>query len=111
MLAADPGWLEGHAYRVQLVCTAGEVKRITESFDRALRLRPRDVFLWRELIISLIRALRYRDALETIARARAAAGPHPTFDANEAICVDEIGDHGHAQQPARRRPEREAPGR
>jgi len=98
MLAADPGWLEGHAYRVQLVCTAGETKRLTESFDRALRLRPRDVFLWRELIISLIRALRYGDALEAIARARAAAGAHPTFDANEAICIDELGDHALAEQ-------------
>lgn len=98
MLAADPGWLEGHAYRVQLVCTAGETRRITESFDRALRLRPRDVFLWRELIISLIRALRYRDALEMIGRARAAAGPHPTFDANEAVCVDELGDHAQAER-------------
>ena len=97
MLAADPGWLEGHAYRVQLVCTAGETKRITESFDRALRLRPRDVFLWRELIISLIRALRFGDALEAIARARAAAGAHPTFDANEAICIDELGDHARAE--------------
>jgi tetratricopeptide (TPR) repeat protein len=98
MLAADPGWLEGHAYRVQLVCTAGETGRITESFDRALRLLPRDVFLWRELVISLIRALRYRDALEAIARARASAGPHPTFDANEAICADELGEHERARQ-------------
>jgi tetratricopeptide (TPR) repeat protein len=97
MLAADPGWIEGHAYRAQLVCTAGETGRIRDSFDRALRLRPRDVFLWRELIISLIRALRYGDALEAIARARAAAGPHPTFDANEAICIDELGDHEQAE--------------
>ena len=57
------------------------------------RRRPRDVFLWRELIITLIRAVRFEDALAAIARARAAAGPHPTFDANEAVCVDELGDH------------------
>jgi tetratricopeptide (TPR) repeat protein len=98
MLAADPGWIEGHAYRVQLVCTAGETKRIGESFERALAANPRDTFLWRELIISLIRALRYDDALAAIGRARAAAGPHATFNANEAICVDELGDHARAEQ-------------
>jgi tetratricopeptide (TPR) repeat protein len=98
MLAGDPGWIEGHAYRAQLVSTAGEIGRIAASFERALAATPRDVFLWRELIISLIRASRFDDALAAIARARAVAGPHPTFDANEAICVDELGDHVRAER-------------
>ena len=98
MLAGDPGWLEGHAYRAQLVCTAGALERVTESFERALAVRPRDVFLWRELVITLLRTLRFDDALAAIARARAAAGRHPTFDANEAICIDELGDHARAEE-------------
>jgi tetratricopeptide (TPR) repeat protein len=98
MLAGDPGWIEGHAYRAQLACTAGEVGQIAASFERALAATPRDVLLWRELIISLMRAVRFEDALATIERARAAAGPHPTFDANEAVCVDELGDHVRAER-------------
>ena len=98
MLAGDPGWIEGHAYRVQLACTAGEAGRITASFERALATRPRDVYLWRELIISLLRVLRFDDALAAIARGRAAAGPHPIFDANEAVCLDELGDHERAER-------------
>jgi tetratricopeptide (TPR) repeat protein len=98
MLAGDPGWLEGHAYLVVLACTAGDPGRIDGSYERALAARPRDVFLWRELIISLIRLLRYQDALAMIAQARVAAGPHPTFDANEAICADELGDHARAER-------------
>ena len=98
MLAGDPGWAEGHSYRAQLAFSAGAPERVTESIERALEVMPREVMLWRELIITLIRALRYDEALEAIARARAAAGPQPTFDANEAICVDELGDHQRAEQ-------------
>jgi len=98
MLAGDPGWIEGHSYRAQLAFTAGEPERITASFERALAARPGDVLLWRELIITLIRAARFEDALEAISRARAVAGSHPTFDANEAVCVDELGDHLRAER-------------
>jgi tetratricopeptide (TPR) repeat protein len=98
MLAGDPGWLEGHSYRAQLASSSGAVEQIAVPFERALAARPGDVFLWREYVISLIRAVRYDDALAAIARARAAAGPHPTFDANEAVCVDELGDHARAER-------------
>ena len=98
MLADDPGWLEGHSYRAQLASSAGEVGQLAAPFERALTARPRDTFLWREYVISLIRAVRYDDALAAIARARAAAGPHPTFDANEAVCADELGDHARAER-------------
>ncbi|HYN45195.1 MAG TPA: putative 2OG-Fe(II) oxygenase [Allosphingosinicella sp.] len=98
VLAADPGWLEGHAYLARLRFLAGEPERVTASFERALAARPRDVYLWRELVITLIRAVRFEDALAAIARGRAAAGPHPIFDANEALCVDELGDHARAER-------------
>jgi len=98
MLARDPGWIAGHSYRAQLAYTAGEPERITASFERALAEMPDEVLLWRELVITLIRAVRFEDALEAISRARAAAGPHPTFDANEAVCVDELGDPLRAER-------------
>src|SRR3546814_15188249 len=37
-------------------------------------------------------AEQFGKALDAIARGRAAVGPHPVFDINEAICLDEIGD-------------------
>ncbi|HEV2818473.1 MAG TPA: putative 2OG-Fe(II) oxygenase [Allosphingosinicella sp.] len=98
MLAGDPEWIEGHAYRAQLACTAGEPGQIAASFERALAAMPRNLLLWRELVITLIRAVRFEDALATIARARAAAGPHATFDANEGVCLDELGDHEGAER-------------
>lgn len=96
MLEQDPGWIEGHSYRAQLSSTSGDIGAIAEPFERALKRRPLDVLLWREFIISLMRAVRFDDALAAITRARRAAGPQPTFDANEAICIDELGDHDRA---------------
>jgi tetratricopeptide (TPR) repeat protein len=98
MLAGDPEWIEGHGYRAQLACTAGEAGALTASMDRALTLVPRNVVLWRELIVTLIRATRFEDALAAIGRARTAAGPHPVFDSNEGVCADELGDHLRAEQ-------------
>lgn len=97
LLAGDPGWLPGHAYLARLRCVAGARDRMTASFERALEARPRDVYLWRELIITLMHAESFEAALAAIGRARTAAGPHPIFDANEAVCVDELGDHEKAQ--------------
>jgi tetratricopeptide (TPR) repeat protein len=97
MLAGDPGWIEGHAYRAQLAASSGDLAGITRPFERALAVRQGDVHLWRELINTLARATRYEDALAAIARARRAAGPQPTFDANEAVCLDELGEHVRAE--------------
>ena len=68
-------------------------RRAHRSMERALAQVPRNVVLWRELIVTLIRATRFEDALAAVGRARAAAGPHPVFDSNEGVCADELGDH------------------
>jgi tetratricopeptide (TPR) repeat protein len=98
LLRADPGWIPAHAFLARLRCTAGEPGRMTDSFERALAATPRDVFLWRELIITLLNAGRFEAVPDAISRARAAAGPHPTFDANEAVCVDNLGEHERAER-------------
>ena len=98
LLAGDPGWVPAHTYLARLRCLAGEHDHMTDSFERALAATPRDVFLWRELIITLLNAGRFEAVLDAIARARAAAGPHPTFDANEAVCVDNRGEHERAER-------------
>jgi tetratricopeptide (TPR) repeat protein len=97
LLSGDPGWLPGHAYLARLRCVAGDRDRLADSFERALRAMPRDVFLWRELIITLMHANRFEDALGEIGRARSVAGAHLIFDANEGVCVDELGDHEKAE--------------
>lgn len=98
LLAGDPGWIPAHTYLARLRCLAAEHDHMTDSFERALAATPRDVFLWRELIITLLNAGRFEAVLDAIARARAAAGPHPTFDANEAVCVDNVGEHERAER-------------
>ena len=97
-LGGDPGWIPGHAYLSRLRYIAGDRDRLTESFERALAQRSDDIFMWCELITTLMGAERFEDALAAVGRARAAAGPHETFDADEAICLDELGEHERAEQ-------------
>lgn len=91
-LAQHPAWLPGHALVARLRCVIGERDRAADSFERALEVAPGEVELWRELIITLIHDDRFEDALDAIGRGRVAAGPNLAFDANEAVCVDELGD-------------------
>lgn len=98
IVALDPGWLEGHAYLARLRVVAGEGDRVTASFERALTVMPRDLYLWRELIVTLLHAERYEEALGAVRRARTMAGGHAFFDANEAVAFDELGDHVRAEQ-------------
>jgi tetratricopeptide (TPR) repeat protein len=96
-LEQHPGWLPGHAAIARLRCVAGERARLGDSFERALKTAPRDVSLWRELIITLMHADLFEETLGVIARARAAAGRQLTFDVNEAVCHDELGDRAAAE--------------
>ena len=68
----------------------------TASLEAALRAAPRNVMLWKELIIVLMQAGLYEEALAAIARGRAAAGAHLRLRR-------ERGD-----QPRRARPAEEA---
>ncbi|HEY9552039.1 putative 2OG-Fe(II) oxygenase [Allosphingosinicella sp.] len=89
---AHPGWLPGHAFLARLYWLVGDRDGFTRGYERALATAPRDIRLWRELISKLMHAEQFGKALDAIARGRAAVGPHPVFDINEAICLDEIGD-------------------
>jgi tetratricopeptide (TPR) repeat protein len=91
-LQAHPGWIPGHALMARLRCVAGERGRLIESFEQALATAPKDMNLWRELIMTLMHDDLFEAALGAIGRARAAAGPHLAFDVNEAVCFDELGD-------------------
>ena len=97
-LRLHPGWLPGHALIARLRWMFGEREAFTASYERALAAVPRDINLWREMIVTLIHANLYEAALGAIARGRAAAGPHLVFDANEAVCVAELGRTGEADR-------------
>jgi tetratricopeptide (TPR) repeat protein len=96
-LVQHPGWYPGHALMARLRCVVGDRQGFTASFERALETAPADVGLWRELIITLMHADLFEETLAVIGRARAAAGPHLVFDANEAVCYDELGDLDRAE--------------
>jgi tetratricopeptide (TPR) repeat protein len=90
-LRVHPGWLPGHALAARLLYMSGRKAEFTSLFERALLAAPVLVDLWRELITTLMHDGRFEEALQAIARARAAAGDHLAFDANEAVCHAELG--------------------
>lgn len=98
LLVQHPGWIDGHALLSRLRYMSGERADFTASIERALAAAPRDLNLWRELIVTLLHAELYERALEAIARGRAAAGANILFDANEAICFAELGDTARADR-------------
>ena len=91
MLGQHPGWLPGHATVARLRYAAGDRAGLTASLERALAAAPGEIALWRELADTLMHAARYDDALDSIARGRAAAGASPVLDALEAVCLAEQG--------------------
>ncbi len=97
-LREHPAWIPGHALVARLHCVRGESERLADSFEVALKVASTEADLWRELIMTLIHADRFDDALDAIARARRASGSHLAFDANEAVCIDELGDMAAADR-------------
>jgi tetratricopeptide (TPR) repeat protein len=97
-LRQHPAWIPGHALMARMRCVVGESERFVQSFERALEVAPTETEIWIELIMTLIHAEAFDETLAVIARARAAAGPHLAFDANEAVCADEMGNIGEADR-------------
>ena len=97
-LKLHPEWIQGHMLFARLSFVDGRRDSFASTIERSLALRPGDTNLWRELVTILIHAERFEEALETIGRGRAAAGSHPAFDANEAVCFSELGDAATADR-------------
>ena len=91
-LAANPGWLPGHASLSRLRWLKGAREDFAASFEAAISSAPRDVLVWREWADILIHAVRYDEVLALVARGRVAAGDHPIFDGLETIAFAEKGD-------------------
>jgi tetratricopeptide (TPR) repeat protein len=90
-LRLDPTWLEGHGTVARLRWMRGDRESFTDSLDRALQTAPASVALWHGLLDILTHGSLYEQVRETVARARAAAGPSPLFDGLEAVAAAEQG--------------------
>lgn len=89
---AHPAWLPGQALLSRLRFVTGDRETFTAGYEKALAATPRDIKLWRDLINKHMHAAQFPEALDVVARGRAAMGPHPVLDLHEAICLDELGE-------------------
>ena len=97
-LRTQPDWIAGHGALARLRWAMGDRDGFAASLEQALRARPRDMPLWRELLGLLLHAELFEDALRVVERGRTAAGGHSLFDAYEAICRAELGDFEPAER-------------
>ncbi|HMO77356.1 MAG TPA: putative 2OG-Fe(II) oxygenase [Sphingopyxis sp.] len=98
LLETSPNWLQGQEALANMRWMLGEREIFTQGYERALAADPANIALWAALAARLMHADLYRAIDDMLARARAAAGPHLAFDANEAICASELGDHDRADR-------------
>jgi tetratricopeptide (TPR) repeat protein len=96
-LRRHPTWLPGHTTLCRLRWLRGERDGFASSFEAAAAAAPREIAIWREWADILMHAERYDEALALVARARAAAGASPVFDAYETIAIAEQGDTAAAE--------------
>jgi tetratricopeptide (TPR) repeat protein len=91
-LAAEPGWLQGHATASRLRWMRGEREGFTASYERALAVMPGSMTLWQVMTLALVDAGLHDDAAAALARARNAVPAGVELDALTAICASERGD-------------------
>jgi tetratricopeptide (TPR) repeat protein len=91
-LVRDPNWAAGHALLARLLWSLGEKDAYTRLLEDALARFPKNMDLWREMIVALLHAGNHRAALDLVDRGRAAAGDHLLFDVNEAVCRSDLGE-------------------
>ncbi|MGH6616204.1 putative 2OG-Fe(II) oxygenase [Sphingomonas sp.] len=92
LLGSSPGWVEGHANLARLRTMMGERDIAMVSFERALADHPRNMALWKSLVLTLSEGEQHTAVLDVIRRGRAQLGDIPFFDTNEAIALSEAGD-------------------
>lgn len=91
LVDANPGWTTGHEQLARLCFILGRQDTAMASFDRALAVQPGNEALWQSLILTLMAADRYADAMPAIDRARRVLGDTLFLDANEAVVRSETG--------------------
>ncbi|WP_169799444.1 2OG-Fe(II) oxygenase family protein [Novosphingobium lentum] len=96
VLAANPGWIEGHHAFARIAAMAG--RAVDRSVRAALVRHPQDPALWRTLIRLALEADQYRSALAIVEAARSRLGHTAELARIEAMCTSEIGDPATAQR-------------
>jgi Flp pilus assembly protein TadD len=91
LLIQHPGWLAGHELAARLRWMYGDRDGFVVSLVRALLAAPRDPTLWQTLLVLLIHADRFDDALKVASQARQHIGDHIVVTANEAVALSELG--------------------
>jgi tetratricopeptide (TPR) repeat protein len=98
VLAEHPLWLPGHDLSARLRWEMGERAGFARSLERVIAAQPGNLDLWSALILVLLNGDLYDEVLGAVSRGRAAAGPAPLFDVNEAVARSELGE-GTAVDP------------
>jgi len=105
VLAQHPLWMPGHDLAARLRWEMGERDGFAVTLERTLEAQPRNLDLWSAYILVLLNGDLYERVLDAVTRGRAAAGPAPVFDVNEAVARSELGE-GTAIDPLFARLER-----
>ena len=91
MLAANPGWMEGHRQFAQLAAMVGEGHRAFSTIEAALQRFAQSDALRSLAIDLLLSGERHGDALAAADRAIAVHGPLRPFLVARAAALDELG--------------------
>lgn len=97
LLAPNPTWIPGLELLMKLRWQCGDREGFAADYERAFAIAPRNIDLWRSLILILTQADKYELALDVVMRGREQAGPHVIFDANEAVARSELGQFEAAE--------------
>ena len=98
ILKRSPHWVQGHALLSRLRWAQGEREQFVSNMEEALAVDPLNLDLRRELIVSLMHADRFEEALRAVAAGRAAMGDQLLFAVNEAIAYAEMGEVDQAER-------------
>ena len=97
MLAANPGWMEGHRQFAQTATLLGHGNRAMASIERALQRFPHGDALRKLGIDLLLEGERHAEALEAIDTAIALRGALAPYQMARAAALDELGRSDEAR--------------
>jgi len=95
---AHPAWIQAHAALAKLTWEEGRTGDFARGFEVAAAKLPDEPSIRTAHIAVLMKAGRYREAIERIDRARRQFGEAQWFDESEAACASELGDIARADR-------------
>jgi tetratricopeptide (TPR) repeat protein len=98
ILDANPGWIPGLETVTRLRWECGDRDGFAAAYERSIARAPRDIRLWRSLVITLVQGDLYEAALEAVLRGRATAGADLVFEVNEAVARTELNQFDAADR-------------